>query len=119
MSDPINPINAYTLDDYFQSTPVGSVDRAIGNNLYGINHRQVAGMVPINKDLYGLTFFVRPQLNLHSNNVRNLRLLYPLLNKNTNSIQRFTRCTLDPRLDFNNITVVNYHILNIIHETYR
>ena len=89
----------YTLDDYFQSTPLGSVDKAIGNNLWGFNHRQVPGMVPINKDSYGMTFFVRPQLNLQSDNVRNVRLFYPLLTTNSQSIQRFVRCTLDPRVN--------------------
>lgn len=88
----------YTLDDYFQSTPFGSVDKAIGNNLWGFNHRQVAGLVPSNKDSYGMTFFVRPQLNLQSDNVRNVRLFYPLLTDQPLSIQRFVRCTLDPRL---------------------
>lgn len=88
----------FTLDDYFQSTPIGSVERAVGNNLFGINHRQTPGMVPINKDSYGLTFFVRPQLNLQSDNVRNFRLFYSLLTSNDRSVQRFVRCVLDPRL---------------------
>ena len=88
----------FTLDDYFQSTPIGSIERAVGNNLYGINHRQTPGMVPINKDSYGLTFFVRPQLNLQSDNVRNFRLFYSLLTSNDKSVQRFARCMLDPRL---------------------
>lgn len=94
----IDAASLHALDDYFQSTPIGSIERAIGNNLYGINHRQVAGMVPMNKDAYGLTFFVRPQLNLQSNNIRNNRLLYPLLTENETSLQRFARCSLDPRL---------------------
>ncbi len=93
------PIVPYSLDDYFQSMPIGSVDRAIGNNLYGINHRQVQPIVPINKDTYGLTFFVRPQLNMLGDNLRNVRLLYPLLSTEQNSIQRYVRCTLDPRLN--------------------
>lgn len=87
-----------SLDDYFQTTPIGSVERAIGNNLYGINHRQIAGVVPMNKDTYGMTFFVRPQLNMQSNNLRNNRLFYPLLSIDDTSIQRFVKCTLDPRL---------------------
>lgn len=91
----------YTLDDYFQSTPLGSIERAVGNNLYGFNHRQTPTMVPMNKDSYGLTFFVRPQLNLQSDNVRNYRLFYPLLNENATSIQRYVRCMLDPRLMYN------------------
>lgn len=93
-----NSLVPYTLDDYFQSTPLGSIEKAVGNNLFGINHRQMPSLVPINKDSYGLTFFVRPQLNLQSDNVRNYRLFYPLLSSNALSIQRYVRCTLDPRL---------------------
>ena len=88
----------YSLDDYFQSMPIGSIRRAIGNNLYGINHRQIPGMVTSNTDLYGLTFFTRPQLNLQSDNIRNVRQFYPMLTDISTSIQRFVRTTLDPRL---------------------
>lgn len=88
----------YSLDDYFQTTPIGSIDRAIGDNLYGINHQQILGAVPSNKDLYGLTFFVRPQLNLQTDNIRNDRLFYPLMTENATSMQRYVRCMLDPRL---------------------
>jgi hypothetical protein len=88
----------YSLDDYFQTTPIGSLDKAIGNNLYGINHRQVANMVPSNKDTYGLTFFVRPQLNMQKDNIRNVRMFSPLLTTEDMSIQNFVKCTLDPRL---------------------
>lgn len=98
MSTTSTPIVPYSLDDYFQSMPIGSVERAIGNNLYGINHRQVHTVVPMNKDTYGLTFFVRPQLNMQGDNLRNVRILYPLLTQSENSIQRFARCTLDPRI---------------------
>ncbi len=87
-----------SLDDYFQSTPIGSINKAIGNNLYGINHRQVPNAVPSNKDNYGLTFFVRPQLNLQADNLRNLRKLSSLLTLSDNTMQRYVRCMLDPRL---------------------
>lgn len=90
----------YSLDDYFKSTNLGSIEQAIGNNLYGINHRQIAGAVPINKDVYGLTFFVKPQLNLRHNNIANVRTLYTLLSEQVTSIQRYTRLTLDPRLNY-------------------
>lgn len=93
-----DPVVPFSLDDYFQSTPIGSIEKAIGNNLYGLNHRQIPGAVPIAKDLYGLTFFVRPQLNLQADNIRNDRLFYPLLSENETSLQRFVRCMLDPRL---------------------
>lgn len=93
-----NTVVPISLDEFFQTTPIGSIEKSIGNNLYGINHRMIAGAVPSNKDSYGLTFFVRPQLNLQSDNVRNVRQLYPLLTTNHNSIQTFVRTTLDPRL---------------------
>jgi hypothetical protein len=89
----------YTLDDYFSTTSIGSVDNAIGNNLYGINHRQTPGRVPPNKDTYGLTFFTRPQLNLQADNIRTERRFYSLLSKNELSMQRYIRCMLDPRLN--------------------
>jgi len=88
----------HTLDDYFQSTPIGSIDKAISNNLTGINHRQIKSALVKNKDSYGYTFFVRPQLNLQSENIRNERRFYPLLTTEEYSIQNFVRLTLDPRL---------------------
>lgn len=87
-----------SLDDYFKTTNIGSINRAIGNNLYGINHRQTPNAVPSNKDTYGLTFFTRPQLNLQADNIRNVRQFYPLLTDNPLTIQMATRCTLDPRI---------------------
>src|SRR5574343_209640 len=95
MSDFVIP---HTLDDYFKKTTIGSVDKAISDNLYGINHRQTPGMVASNKDMYGYTFFTRPQLNLLRDNILNIRFFYPLLSTNDVSIQRFVRTTLDPRL---------------------
>lgn len=92
------PIVPHSLDDYFQSTPLGSIDKAIGNNLYGINHRQTSTFVPSNKDMYGLTFFTRPQLNLQLENIRNVRQFSTLTTANARSIQNFVKCTLDPRL---------------------
>jgi hypothetical protein len=95
---PNSSIVPHSLDDYFQSTPIGSLDKAIGNNLYGINHRQTPNAVPSNKDTYGLTFFVRPQLNMQIDNIRNVRLLSPLATVNNRTVQFFTKCMLDPRL---------------------
>lgn len=88
----------HSLDDYFQSTPIGSIDKAIGNNLYGINHRQTSTVIPSNKDMYGLTFFVRPQLNMQLDNIRNVRQFSPLTTDNVRTIQQFVKCVLDPRL---------------------
>lgn len=87
-----------SMDDFYRNMPIGSIDKAIGNNLYGINHRQIPGMVASNKDTYGLTFFVKPQLNLQAHNIRNIRQFYTMLSTNSVSLQRYVRCTLDPRL---------------------
>lgn len=86
-----------SLDDYFSLTNIGSLDAAIGNDLYGINHRQTPGMVPTSRDKYGLTFFTRPQLNLQSDNLRNMRKFYRLLDSSDDSINRIVRALLDPR----------------------
>jgi hypothetical protein len=94
-----NNINT-TLDDVWRSTAVGSIDNAIGNVFYGINHRQTPNPIPINKDNYGLTFFTRPQLNLTTQNLRSERRFSPLLTENEYSIQRIIRNTLDPRLAY-------------------
>lgn len=95
-----NSITEMSIDEYFQTTAIGSVDRAIANNLYGINHTQNSGFIPMNKDERGFVFVVRPQLNLQSDNIRNRRELYPMLNDRDDSIARYTRMMLDPRLAF-------------------
>lgn len=87
-----------TLDDLYTSLNIGSIERASANNLYGINHRLIPTAVPSNKDRYGLTFFVRPQLNMTQDNLRNIRYFYSLLTSNNTSIQKVVRCLLDPRI---------------------
>lgn len=87
-----------SLDQILESLPLGSVQRAIANNLYGINYRKTGNAVPKVKDSYGYTFFTRPQLNLSTLNITNYRGFYNLLSQNKNSYQRYTRCVLDPRL---------------------
>lgn len=94
-----------SLDEFFTLTQnVGSLAKATSNNLYGINHQGVKGVIPENRDSYGLVFFTRPQLNLTATNLRNIRKMYSLLSNNPNSIHRYIRCMLDPRLKFDNIT---------------
>lgn len=80
------------------ANPIGNLKKAGTNNLYGINHRQFKEAVPENRDVYGLTFFTRPQLNLMGNNIRRNRKFYPLLNTNPVSVHRYVRGMLDPRL---------------------
>ena len=97
MSDFILPNN---LDDFFQTSPIGSIEKAQAENFYGFNHGQVASALPMNKDTYGLTFFVRPQLNMQADNLQNHRIYYSLLTDNPLSMQRIVRCSLDPRLQY-------------------
>ena len=87
-----------TLNDVFKSTPLGNYKSSIGTALYGINHRQTPGRVPINQDGYGLTLMTRPQLNMSTGNLRALRQFIPLLTVNETSIPRMIRKLLDPRL---------------------
>ncbi len=97
MADEQTSILSLSLDDYFRTTAIGSIERAIGDNMYGINHMQTPGMVPSSKDAYGYTFFTRPQLNFQTDNLRNDRKMYPLLTDNVATSQRAIRCLLDPR----------------------
>lgn len=92
------PLVPISVEDISQTNLGLSMSRAITDNLYGINHRQVPGAIPINKDQYGLTFFTRPQLNLTTANLRNVRLMVPLLSSDEISYQRAIRTLLDPRL---------------------
>jgi hypothetical protein len=86
------------VDQLWQQTAVGSIQTAIGDNIYGINHRQTPGSIGINRDYYGLTFFTRPRMNLSTDNVRTIRQFGSLLSNVPNSYQRIIRCLLDPTL---------------------
>ncbi len=90
-------INA-SVDQIMEQMPIGSVQKAIFNNLYGINARQTGNAVPRTKDQNGFCFFTRPQLNLTQFNLTNYRGFYNLLTDNPLSYQRYTRLMLDPRL---------------------
>ena len=91
-------IMRYTIDDYLQLSSMGSIESSIANDIYGINHRQSQKFSPPSKTRMGMYFFVRPQLNLTTNNIRNTRELSALLNSKPDSMHRVVRCLLDPRL---------------------
>ncbi len=95
MSNSLFPV---TVDDLFKISYIGSIQQAIGNSFYGINHRQIPTALLANRERYGYTFFTRPQLNLQSANIRAQRLFYPLLTKDTNTVQNYVRSILDPRV---------------------
>lgn len=87
-----------TVNDVLRATAVGSIETAIGDSFYGINHRNTPTAIPHNRDFYGLTLFTRPQLNMSAENLRSVRQLIPLLTLEPASIQRAVRSYLDPRL---------------------
>lgn len=96
------------IDQLFENLPIGSISRAIGNNLYGINFRQTPSFVPRAKEHYGFTFFTRPQPNLSRSNISNFRSFYSLLSRSTVSYRSYVRAMLDPRLSLNNNKVSSF-----------
>jgi hypothetical protein len=101
MSNNVDFSKIKSIDEFYALTqPHGSIDKSLGNALYGISHQGVKGVIPENRDGHGLVFFTRPQLNLSTTNIRNIRKMYSLLTTNPTSIQRYVRCMLDPYLPF-------------------
>ena len=88
----------FSLNEYLDMTQfTGNPAKAVAFNLRGISQLGVKGMVPENRDSYGLSFFTRPQLCLNEKNLRNDRMFYNLLTNESRSIMRYIRCMLDPR----------------------
>ena len=88
----------HTIDDLFRSNSIGSINKALGYALYGINLHWSSSHIPANQYRAGYTLFTRPQLNMTTDNLLADRSMLNLLNKDPASIGRFVRCTLDPRL---------------------
>ena len=86
------------IDNIFKGSNIGSIQQAIGNSFYGINHRQMPTATQSNRERYGYTFFTRPQLNMTDQNLSAHRLFYPLMTNNRNTIQNYSRTILDPRI---------------------
>jgi len=107
----INRFNNF--DDFLQfNTPVGSVDQSLSNTLYGFNHQSHATIMPANKDNYGFTFLTRPQLNLTSANLRNIRKFYNYLTKREGYLHPYIRKMLDPRLSKGGVEVIESSLIN-------
>lgn len=86
------------IDDYLNLSPTGNPRKATTNLLYGYNHRDTPTPIIPDASSVGMAFFVRPQLNLTSNNLTRSRHLMNLMNTKRNSVQRYIRCMLDPRV---------------------
>ena len=67
-----------SVDQLLESLPIGSVSKAIGNNMYGINFRQTGNVVPKAKDSMNLRvsvtceFIVSTLLNFRRKNIPRL-----------------------------------------------
>lgn len=82
-----------------QTVGVGSLDTAIGSAFFGYDHEGTGNPVPSNSELYGMTFFTRPRLNLTYDNIKLVRMLTPMLNSGKGSelsLPRAIRAYLDP-----------------------
>jgi hypothetical protein len=55
-------------------------------------------MLPDTKRMQPIFFFTRPQLNMTSDNLRNMRKLAQLMSSNPQSMQTYIRAMLDPRM---------------------
>lgn len=86
------------LDNLFMETPIGSIQTAIGDSFYGVNHRLMPNAIPINKDHYGLTFFTRPAMNMSTINLRQVRQMLPLLTTDTQTVPRIIRLLFDNKI---------------------
>lgn len=83
------------LDAFYSNSPVGAISTSMSDTFRGLNHRQQPNSVPINRDMYGLTFFTRPRMNMTSANLRQSRLFSPMLSTNDLTIPRAIRAMLD------------------------
>jgi hypothetical protein len=86
------------IDQISRQSGYGRRQQAHTNALYGINHRGIGSMIPVNTDNQGITFFTRPRLNLTYHNLAADRTLSTLManNGNVETLQRYVRAVLDP-----------------------
>lgn len=85
------------VNDVLDRTPMGNPSRAIGETIRGLNHRNLANSIPINRDYYGLAFFTRPDMRMTTENLSRERIFSPLLTKRAESLPRAIRAMLDNR----------------------
>jgi len=91
-------VNLETFLDY--NTQMGNPTRVLTDHLKFLNTALQQGTAghQQNQDFKSLTFFTRPQLNLQSRQLLQDRKMGNLLNSRSNSMSRYIRMMLDPRL---------------------
>lgn len=87
-----------SLDGLFSASPIGSLDKALTNNVRGVNPLQTRSALIPNQDQQGFLFVTRPQINMQKDNIRNYPPLSPLLNDDPKGIGLAVRMLLDPRI---------------------
>lgn len=91
-----NQIMQDNLDLVFRAGGLGSRRAAAYEMLFGLNYRARGQVVPAQRDQVGLTFFTRPDLNLHRDNVTQDRTLTDLISTDEITYPRAIRAILDP-----------------------
>ncbi|MCK9234970.1 MAG: hypothetical protein M0R77_01075 [Gammaproteobacteria bacterium] len=85
------------------NTAIGNISSGAARAFFGINHRQQPGLIPMNKDQIGYTFFTRPLMNMTMENLRIDRRLSLLLTKEPTSYSRYIRTVFDNNLISSNV----------------
>lgn len=88
--------NDTTMDDLFREQGFGSEKSRLTAAVYGFDHELVGTHLDYPREEHGMVFFTKPRLNLSYNNLRQDRVLAPLMSRNPNSIERTIKAYLDP-----------------------
>jgi len=96
------------VKEFFEQTQViGHTDNSITRILYGINNNNIPIYTKPSKDMQGYVFITRPQLNLSTDNIRNVRIFYDMLNTGNLNTFGYVRNVLDPRCESKSLLVDN------------
>ncbi|RKY55555.1 MAG: hypothetical protein DRP93_03105, partial [Candidatus Neomarinimicrobiota bacterium] len=79
-------------------------DKILVNAHRGLDALQSGSNLPTAQDEVKMVFFTRPQLNLRSSQLLRSNDLIPYLSDDKNSVERYVRMMLDPRLSFGDHT---------------
>lgn len=78
----------------------GLAHQKLTNTLMGFNHRIVNNPVPTNREVMGMVFFTRPDLNLDEMNVANSRRLSDMAMQPKDSLDYSILAALDPQCPY-------------------
>ncbi|EBS0563365.1 hypothetical protein DTU56_09560 [Salmonella enterica subsp. enterica serovar Muenchen] len=103
-----NPVTPYNLNDELTtwknriglSKGMGLAAQRLTNPLMGFNHRMANNPVPVNREYGGVSFIVRPDLNLDYNNISQSRRFANMCAQDTASLDYSILAALDPLFPF-------------------